>query len=145
MHSYMLYLSPRDSVHLFPANSDKDFVVQFDKSIPLGPTCTVELVEFKCWSDKPVRRTFYVLCDLCDNSIVRGLQAPVLRSVSMDGNKKRTALEFITSYPIGVNSLEARCCRVYLRGEDLGPLSFEVADVELTLRLRYHDNRDTPV
>ena len=138
MNSHVLYLSPTDSMHLFPGNTNQDFVVQFDKSLELGSACSIELLEFRCFPEKQNRETIYVLCDLCDNSTVLGMQAPVLRAVCLN-NLRRISIEFANPYKIKASCSSARNCRVYLRGRDFQPLAFEVTDVEVTLRVSYHD------
>ena len=121
MHSHMLYLTPRDSKHLFPGNTDKDFIVQFDRPLRLGFDCTLELLEFRCFLDHPSRNTVYVLCDLCDNSTVNGSQAPVLRSLCMNGSKRRNDVEFANPYQIACTTPSARNCSVLKRGESRAP------------------------
>lgn len=127
-------------MNLFPENTDKDFIVQFDRVIELGPNCTVELLEFRCWLDERNRETFYILCDLCENFTVFGIRAPVLRAVAMNGGPRRVALEFACPYQITSSCNSARSCRIYLRSRNLQPLSFEVSGLEVTVRLSYHDS-----
>ena len=134
--SHILYLSPEDSINLFPTNTSTSFVVEFDKTIKLPPECFVELIEFRGMMSDRSRDSIYVMTDICENSTVFGTQAPVLRAITLAG-VRRVAQEFITPYKIKVSTEELQRCHIYLRGRDFKALSFEVSEVEVTLRLSW--------
>ena len=132
----ILYLSPEDSVELFPTNTSSNFVVEFDKAIKLPSECYVDLVEFRGMMSDRSRETIYIMSDICQNSIVFGTQAPILRAVSLAG-VRRVSQEFVTPFKVRVCTDELKRCRIYLRARDFKELSFEVSEVELTLRLSW--------
>ena len=134
--SYILHLSPDDSRVTFPTNSCTDFIVELDKPIKLPPDSFVEMLEIRAMLDDRSRDTIYVLSDICQNSIVFATQAPVLRAVTI-GGLKRVAHEFTNPYKIKVSTGELRRCHIYLRGRDFKELSFNVAELEVTLRITH--------
>ena len=132
----MLHLSPNDSKKIFTENTCDDFIVEFDKIINLPDVCFVELMEIRGFVDERSRETIYVLSDICQNSTVFGIQAPVLRPVTMN-NARRVAQEFVNTYKIRVASQSLSRCRIYIRGSDLKKLTFDVKELEITLCLSW--------
>lgn len=134
--SYILHLSPDDSKTTFPTNSCTDFIVELDKSIPLPPDSFVEMLEIRAMLDDRSRDTIYILSDICENSVLFATQAPLLRAVAIAG-VRRVAHEFTNPYKIRVSTQELRRCRIYLRGRDFKELSFNVTELEVTLRITH--------
>lgn len=139
--SHILYLSPEDSIKLFSTNTSTSFVVEFDKTIKLPPECYVELIEFRGMMSERSRDSIYVMSDICENSTVFATQAPILRAVNIPG-VRRVYQEFSTPYKVRVSTQELKRCHIYLRARDFKELSFEVSEVEITLRLSWLPHSD---
>ena len=136
MEYYMLHLSPNDSKHIFTENTCDDFIVEFDKTITLPEESFVELMEIRGFVDERSRDTIYILSDICQNSTLFGIQVPVLRPLTMN-SVRRVAQEFVNPYKIRVASQNLSRCRIYIRGNNLQKLTFDVKELEITLRLSW--------
>ena len=119
----LIYCSPEDSKHLYPANNTGDFIVELPHAVS-GKYIQVEQVYFTGGGTK---RLCFVLCDQIQPSILAARQLPVLCSFFQRG-----PVIPIQSIPLITKHFH----RIHIRivGEDLKtPASF--SKVCLTLKV----------
>ena len=78
-----IYLSSEDSQDLYPDNNMTDFVVELPQTIHLDEG-QWEMALMEANYDKDIHKdhgSLYLLCDICEYSIVRNNKQPILRKL----------------------------------------------------------------
>ena len=78
--SHYLFVSPNDSINLFPENTAQEFTVEFPSFIM--DVSTITLMEFHCSN---LHEPLLVFCDTVKSSHIKNSLLPVLRVVESVG------------------------------------------------------------
>lgn len=134
MNEYYLFISSYDSKQYFPGNTHNDFTIQLPETLYLKEgTWFCSLIDFKCRTPTPT--DLYVMCDLVQDSYVRGEKLPALRAVTTtkSGRKTEENIQAPIALPMSRHVIET--VSIYIRGTNLKPPSFKRSPVTCTLRL----------
>ena len=127
---YYLYLTHKEGIH--PNDNANDFTIELPFELQLKGNwyCGLTEVEFKT---KEANKRIYLCTDICQDSVVKKRQMPVLPSISL--KKKQVNEIYNPARYVQISRDSLRKLRIYLRDEDLKPTSFEGATLMCTLHL----------
>ncbi len=141
---YILHLSSKDSINVFPDNLPSDFTVDIGKTLQLAGNWQVELLSFKCCLTKdqdPERKNLYVFTDIAESSYMKDNYLPVIANFYLDGySNKKKIIERVVEHPhsLAVVPFAVQRIRIYIKDQDLNTPSFcshRSERTEVTLRL----------
>jgi hypothetical protein len=137
-----LYINSNESNTYFSDNHSYRFKVHLSLPLPLNGNWKIALLEFYATEDssKPKPTTtgaLYIYTDLCKESIVRGIEQPLLRRLKKN---KRNSWEYMLDNPyyLPVKRKELREFEIYIKAAD-GSLASQLKDpLHLTLHLKQY-------
>lgn len=137
-----LHLSSSDCLSIHPANKWSDFIVTLPQPISLDNEDEWEIALIDLWFSKSQlikERVLYVFCDICENSVIKGSQLPVLSTLL----GKQTPQN---PYYIRVTDRFIRTLRISIKNSDLKTPQTEAGPLILccTLQLEKRWHRINP-
>lgn len=136
-----LYIRSDESNDYFSDNKAYRFKVHLSLPLSLTGNWKVALTEFNAIDDSKSRAkaadALYIYSDLCKESIVHGIEQPLLRR--LDRNKsKRWDYMLDNPYYLPVKRKELREFQIYIKSED-GTFPTELKEpLQLTLHLKQY-------
>lgn len=106
-------------------NKPNRFRVQLNKQIPFEGYWSVALTEFstESWiSSKKKKSELFVCCDICEETIVGGKDAPLLRRVCLGENPENIAFTVPYYIPVKICELQQIC--IYITDREGNLVSF---------------------
>ena len=112
-----LYLSSKDSQHLFPSNRSGDFLIALPQPLRLQQLHTLTLTEVCLYKPSQSLNGPYIdiFCDICQDSVANATIQPILRRIYLSPSVDHSVLDLTHTYPSlvrvgGINQL-----RIYIR------------------------------
>ena len=150
MSGVYMYLSSRDSRHLFPTNRLNDFIVEFDQEIQLlncqssrlSQKLSVALTEISICPTGSFRtrtglpESCVVLCDICDLTYIKGTRLPILRVLTSPLEEISGSL--FQPYYIETNAVSFKRLHFQIIARDLIPLNAAKWNFESEVRCTVH-------
>ena len=129
-----MVLKSTDSAVVHADNGPTDFRVRLPRPLPLTGDWTVELTEFRnTVLGKTSDGEIFVYCSVCDDSIVRAAQKPLLRRIVLEDAKN---VVFLRPYRIPLRTNDFRDVHVYIKDKRGADVSFLTGETTVTLVLR---------
>ena len=140
MDKYILLRSTDSKEKYYPENQPFDFFVNLNKPLHLDEGhWLVGLTEITVlnWTSK---RTdcidVYICSSVCDASYVGDSELPVLRQISLQGDKKIRTFVFPQCHYIPVKGKDIQTIRMYIKDRNNESASFITGPVIVTLHLK---------
>ena len=138
MDSFYVYLNSKDSLDVRKNNNPADFFIQFPKSYQLDGiwTCAVTDVTLLC-DFIPRSKRLYLCCDLVEDSYVRNTSLPILVNIEIESRyKKLQHINYSSPTYIPVSSNYFNSVHLFLKDEDLTPVTFKGDDIHCVLHFK---------
>lgn len=137
--SYFLMINSKDCANFYKHNAPYDFTIELPRELELGEKWECALTEINFNNTFEISQKvqeIYVFCDVCEDSFIRNHQLPILRRISLGGDKKSYTFNFIFPYYINVSRNRIKRIRIYLTDDSMRKLSFLQGMCSCTLHLR---------
>lgn len=133
--SVRMVLTSTDSSEYFE-NKPHCFRVQLNKQIQFDGYWTVALTEFSTESliSSKKKSELFVCCDICEESIVGGKEAPLLRRIYLGKNPKNITYSQPYYIPVKIGQLQQ--IAIYITDRDGNLVSFLNGPVTVTLHFK---------
>ena len=134
LKNYTFFVSSSDSVRDYPDNKPVDFTIKLPGRLRFDDNwiCTLKDIVF----GNLVSEDLIVCCSLCNDSIFRDTELPILRLLISDGEKR--IFEFSHDLPIEVKREETARLRIFIRTLDRAPPTFLTKPVRCTVSAKQH-------
>ncbi len=139
MKEFHLFASSRDSADIRKNNDPSDFWIQLPKSYDLSQgywTCSLKEISLSL-DFSPKSSRLYLCCDLLEDSYVRDSLLPILRNVEVGSRyKKYKLIEYARPVYVKTKSTSFQSIRLYLRDDNLNPVTFTSNDLHCVLHFK---------
>lgn len=117
-------------------NKPNCFRVQLNNQIPFEGYWSVALTEFstESWISSKKKSELFVCCDICEETIVGGKDAPLLRRVCLGQNPENIAFTVPYYIPVKICELQQIC--IYITDREGNLVSFLDGPVTVTLHFK---------
>ena len=138
MTEFTLYLSSRDSMHLYQQNTPSECQIQLPKSYQLEGSWTCALIDLSLECDfSPRSKRLYLCCDLVEESYVRDTLAPVLRNIEVNSRYKKLKTELFTlPLYVPIKTRHLHSLKLEILDENLKPVVFKTNDLHCVIHFK---------
>ncbi len=133
---FHLFLSSLDSHQLHPGNTPGDFTVELPQSMELKGMWECALVDFQLIGASVAYDPFCLCTDICEESCVGDTQLPILRRLTLKGQKKDSLVQFINLNYVRVNKDQINRIRIYIKSTKHHNFAVSSGELSCTLHLR---------
>lgn len=135
MMSVRIVLTSTDSSEYFD-NKPNCFRVQLNKQIQFDGYWTVALREFssESWIASKKKSELFVCCDICEETLIGGKEAPLLRRVYLGGKAENITYTLPYYIPVKIGQLQQ--IGIYITDRDGNLVSFLNGPVTVTLHFK---------
>ena len=136
---FYVTVNSADSLAYYPSNTGNNFRLHLRKQLNLPGKWSVSLSEFQyIKTEKLSGRNFWVLSNLCDESIVGDLSIPLLRRIPIKKAKNGVGINhtFSTEHFIPIVHDNVDVIHIYIRGDDNKTLSLIDTGITCTLHFK---------
>jgi hypothetical protein len=138
-NEFYVTVNSLDSLLYYPTNTGHNFRIHLRKQLNLPGKWSVSLSEFQyVKTDKLTGKNFWVMSNLCDESIVGDISIPLLRRIPIKKAKNGVGINHavINEHFIPIVHDNVDVIHIYIKGDDNRVLSLIETDITCTLHFK---------